>query len=426
MKTSFARAAVAVCLLGSATVVTPAINPIAPAEAATATPAPSIKVSKPVAAQLDAAKKLMDANDFASAVALIKQTQALPSLTDSDQYAINIYLARAAINANDFPTTESAAAAAIASPQLQDADKEFLYAAAVFGSTRNKHYDQTIKYADLYNAMGKPPSFLVLASLAEAYYNMGDYPKAEDFARKAIASKPGEAPNRGALSIIVNAQLKAKNQAGAQDTMRQILTYYNDPDDWAQMIDVSFNVRPMKEVEALFLYRLRMATKATANGADDYTIPANIAIGLGYAVEAKDILDTGIAAGAVQRNAAYNSIADRAAKDRASIASFDALARKTPTGDFDLRLAETYYGYGRYADAVEAANRALSKGTKIDPNEAKMVIGMSLARQGKSAEAAAAFNGVNGTPAMNKAKEMWLLYANAKYVSAPAAAAPAH
>ncbi len=70
----------------------------------------------------------------------------------------------------------------------------------------------------------------------------------------------------------------------------------------------------------------------------------------------------------------------------------DAAARKT--GDYDEKLAETYFGYKRYADAETAARRALSKPGGKDTLQTKMVLAMSLARQEKYADAIAAFKEV--------------------------------
>jgi hypothetical protein len=108
----------------------------------------------------------------------------------------------------------------------------------------------------------------------------------------------------------------------------------------------------------------------------------------------------------------------RAEKDKASIGEFDKLAQAHKTGDYDLKLAETYYGYGRYADAADAAQRAITKGGNKDPNDAQMVLGESLAMQGKNAEAAAAFARVSGNATTEKSAHLWTLYTQRKSTTA--------
>jgi hypothetical protein len=107
----------------------------------------------------------------------------------------------------------------------------------------------------------------------------------------------------------------------------------------------------------------------------DYGIIAALALSNGYPVEAQADLEAGQAAGKLNGKAAAQlpAVRARAAKDRASIASFDSMATKSPNGELDVKLAEAYYGYGRYEDAVAAARRGLSKGGgKTDANEANM------------------------------------------------------
>ncbi|HJW42048.1 MAG TPA: tetratricopeptide repeat protein, partial [Rhizomicrobium sp.] len=104
------------------------------------------------------------------------------------------------------------------------------------------------------------------------------------------------------------------------------------------------------------------------------------------------------------------------ARDRAVFPQYENVAKKGG-GDLMLKLAESYYGYGRYADAEATARDALAKGgPRMDPNEAKMLIGESLMMQGKTADAVTAFNSLsNPSPGYAKAQHIWLLFANRKY-----------
>jgi len=118
----------------------------------------------------------------------------------------------------------------------------------------------------------------------------------------------------------------------------------------------------------------------------------------------------------IARLASGERIRAAADKDRATISQFEALVAKTTSGEFDMKLAETYMGYGRYADAEATARRALSRGfAKLDRNEANMVLGEALIMQGKTADAIVAFNAVtNPSPGMAQAKRIWLVFANRK------------
>jgi tetratricopeptide (TPR) repeat protein len=366
----------------------------------------------------------MAAKDYAGALVLIKQAQALPDQTPVDTYQINDFLAITAFNLNDHATADTAFEAMADSPIMPDADKaSTLHNAALFASEA-KHDDKVIKYAQELSAMGGPPDAPVLAVLAQAYYRSNDFSNAEATAIKAINATPaGAAPNRGALEIALASELKQNKQDAAFKVLQTIVTNYDEPDEWSQIVDFSLGTKGIKDLDALNMYRLKMATKSTS-APDDYTVMASLALQNGYPAEAQAALDAGIAAGKVvtsgKSGAQLAEARTRAAKDRASLASFEAAAVKSPNGELDVKLAETLFGYGRYADAVTAARRGLGKGgAKTDANEANMIIGMSLAMQGNNADALTALDNVkNGSAATMRVQLLWSLYAGRKYATA--------
>ncbi len=408
MNKRIVRAALMACLLGTAAAFA-VTAPLTPAIAKSSGPSVSAAVGK----LLKPAQDAMTANDYAGALVLIKQAQALPDQTDYDTFKINEFLGNAYIKLNDHPNAEIAFVAMANSPlndQEPPENKANNIRIAALLATEQKHYPDGIKFSKAFLALGGKPDPLVLASLSQAYYYSNDFANAEATASQIVAATPaGEAPNRGGLEVLFGAQLKANKQDAALKTLEQIVTYYNDADEWGQLIDFSLGVKGIKDFEALHIYRLRPVVKATAHS-EDYKVMSSLALSIGYPVEAEAALQ----AGGLPVPA---DVRGRAAADRKTIDSFVGIAQKSPTGELDLKAAETLYGYGRYADAEAAARRALQKGgPKTNANEANMVLGQALMLQGKAADAVAAFNAVsNPSPGTAKAQHLWLLYAGNKY-----------
>lgn len=423
MKTNSVRAALAACLLATASL---AFLPLA-GHAAEKPAAPTEpKVSPPVAKLLDATKKLIDAGDLTTAKATVLQAKALPDKTGIDDVEINNFIGNIAVRQNDHATAEAAFSAMADSPDLPDSQKATVLRIAALLSTEQKHFDKGIKYANAFIALGGPPDDSVLASLSEAYYYTNDFANAEIAAKKAVAAaEPGKPPNQNALTVVFGSQIKLKKQADALNTLETMVTYYNGPDDWEQLIQAAFGTAGIKQIDDLNLFRLEVAAKASTSG-DEYDTYAQLAVQAGYPVEAQAALDAGLAAGKITNGgkmaALSANVRTRAAKDRATLASFEALAAKSATGELDIKLAQTYWGYGRYADVVTAARRGLGKGgAKTDSNEANLLIGMALTMQGNTADAVAALNNVKGGGAgMMKAAHLWSLYAGRKYATAAA------
>jgi tetratricopeptide (TPR) repeat protein len=379
-------------------------------------------VSTPVAKLLKPAADKLGTNDIAGASDLVKQAQALPDLTDFDKYKINEFAGQIAIKNNDFDTASKAYFAMADSPALATVTPEeqaqTLRIATLLAADR-KNYPAGIKYGKAFIALGGAHDAQLEASLAECYYYSGDYVNAEAMANAIVAATPaGTAPTRGAIEVLLYSQIKNGKQDAAHTTLETILTYYNDPDEWGQLLDVSLGVKGISTIQALHIYRLRFVVKATSR-ADDYSTAASSAISVQLPVEADAIVKAGSAAGAAVPPKLAADAAGRAATDRKTIGAFEGEAKKSPNGELDMRLAETYYGYGRYADAAEAARRALQKGgAKMDANEANMVLGESLLASGDTAGAQAAFNAVSDASApWAKAKHLWLLYLGNKYAA---------
>jgi len=384
----------------------------------------SQSVSKSLGTPLKAAQDAMKANDFAGALAHVKEAQAVPGLTEYDNYVINQFLGNIYIAQKDYKNAETAFVGMASSPDLPAADRANAYSTTVQLAVNNNDWATAIKFGELLQAIA-PLQGPLVEQMAVAYYNSGDKVKALAIAKPQIdADKAAGRPSSEALmQIQLGAQATSNDTAGAMATIEGMVAQHGNPDDWARLIDLAFTQKGLTDIQALNLYRLRIITGATTS-VDDYAIMGQVAsINLLYPVEGEMMIENGMSKGVVKpgdkASAALAQIRPKAAKDKASIGDFEKAAMARKTGDYDLKLAETYYGYGRYADAETAVRRAMSKGGVKDNAEAEMVLGMSLAQQGKNSDAAAEFAKVNGNANVTKIAHLWTVYATRQYGAAP-------
>lgn len=384
-----------------------------------ASAAPSI--SRSVAKPLSEADKAMKANDFATAAAKVQEAQAVADRTPFDDYNINEFAANLALKQNDLKTAEKYFAAAASSPAMPETDKKNLYTVTIQVATNVQDWPTIVTYGKQLQAM-KALDPMLVEPLAVAYYNTGDKAAAQSLAQSQIdADKAaGRQSAQGLMEIIMSAQAGSKDNAGAIATLEGLVVDYGAPENWARLIDPAFG-RGMTDIQALNLYRLRIATNATTS-VDDYAIMANITTKAGYPGETVSMLEHGLAKGEIKAgDQTAGPLAQARAKvpaDKRELPNFDAQAKARKTGDFDVKVAETYYGYGQYAEAEAVARRAMGKGGMKDPAEAPMLLGMSLAMQGKNAEAADTFSKVGGNANDQKIAHLWTLYATRKYTTA--------
>jgi tetratricopeptide (TPR) repeat protein len=381
---------------------------------------PAAKVSKDVAKPLSEAQKLMTANDLQGALAKVKEAQATTDRTPFDDFEINQFLGFISIKLNDHPTADTAFEAMADSPALPDADKKNIVHNALLLSAEAKHYQKTIAYGQQLEALNGMDSQST-TQLSIAYYNSGDQAHAQQYAQKAIdlAKAAGQQPDPTMLQIVMNSQVGQHNEAGAEQTLEQLYVSSGDPKALSQLIDVSISTPGMNDLYFLDLLRLKFVAHSLSP--DDYGQLGNAAYLQGYPTEAVNVLQQGGKGGDIMRKSRND-----AATDERQLPSIAASAAKSKTGEQDVKLAEDYWGYGRYADAEAAARRGIGKGGVKNPAEGQLILGMSLVAQGRYDEAVQALGAVGGNQAAKKTAHLWSLYAQQKKGSAAPAAAPAH
>jgi tetratricopeptide (TPR) repeat protein len=380
------------------------------------------KVGKEVGVPLSAAQKAMQAQDWAGALAAIKQAQAIPNKNPYEDYVINKFLSIVAINMKDMATARTAVEAAIASPAMPPEDKaDLVHNAFVLESAAN-NYPAIITYGKQLEAIG-PLTPEQLSNMAIAYYNTKNLGTAQQYAQKAIAAAKaaGKQPPQAALEITMNAQAKANPEAAVQ-TLEQIVSTTNSAPEWSKLIGNAFGAKGMNDVVAMDLYRLMQVTHSF--NASEAELAGRLANQLRYYGDAVAILEAAGARGSELASARSNS-----AKEQGALAAEISAGRRSG-GQAALYVAEALYGYGRYADAEQLARQAGPRAGK-NPGEAEMLVGMALVRQGKFSDAAQAFQSVSGSAAMMKAAHLWGIFARQQAgggtAPAPApAGAPSH
>jgi tetratricopeptide (TPR) repeat protein len=379
-------------------------------------PSLSHSVGKP----LSEADKAMKANDLATAAAKVQEAQAVADRTPFDDYTINQFAANLALKQNDLKSAEKYFTAAAASPAMPPDDKKNLYTVTVQVATNVQDWPTIVTYGKQLQAMNALEANLV-EPYAVALYNTGDQAGALQVAQTQVAADKAanRQPSQALMQIVLNGQAGSKDNAGAIATLEGLVVDYGNPNDWARLIEPAFG-KGMTDLQALNLYRLRVATNATTS-VEDYAIMATVTTKAGYPGETVSMLEHGLAKGEIkagdQTAAPLSAARAKVPGDKRDLPGFDNQAKARKTGDFDVKVAETYYGYGQYADAETAARRAISKGGVKDPAEAPMVLGMSLAMQGKNADAIDVFSKVGGNANDKKIAHLWTLYCQRKYTT---------
>jgi len=388
--------------------------------ASTAMAAPDAKppkASNAVLKQLQAAQAANNKKDYPTALAALDAAKKVSDRNPYDDYLIARFSTSVHIGMQDLDAADvDAEAAADLDPSaIPDAEKGPVYNTAMQLATRAKHNDKAVKYAKLYMTTTPPPSGKDLEMVSRALYQGGDYAGATALAQKNIdtAIAAGQRPGRDDLDIILAAQVKQKDEAGAEKTLETLVANYNNPDDWNQIMGVALTTKGMRDVDYVYMGRLMFLQNAKITPSDASLVGSTASrLGfLGEAAQAQKLGGTGFADPGPKIDADKKTFAQQVA------------AGPKQNGVYNVKTAEAAYGYGMYPEAETLAKAAKEKGGVQDTTEPDMVLGMAQAAQNKYAEAAQTFTAVNQpNPASARVARLWSYYAKVKANPATGAA----
>jgi hypothetical protein len=374
------------------------------------------KLTAGVAKNLQAAQTANNKKDFPAALASIDAAKQVSSRTPYDDLMINRFAMSIHVGMQDMAAADvDAEAAADTDPaQIPETDKASIYKPALQLALNAKKYDKAAKYAKLYQSTNPPAADMALIS--QALYLGGDYAGATALAQKNVdaATAAGQKPARSDLDVIMAAQVKQKDEAGAEKTLEILVSNYNTPEDWKQLMAVSLTTKGMRDVDYVYMGRLMFLQGGQVTQPDASLVGATASrLGfLGEAVQAQKLGGTG-----------FPDNAAKAEADKKTMAAQIAAGAKQ-NGLYNVKLAEALYGYGMYPEAIAAAQTAKQKGGLPDPTEADMVIGQAQAASGQYDAAATTFAGVSqSNPASARVARLWGYFAKSK--ANPAAAGTA-
>jgi tetratricopeptide (TPR) repeat protein len=428
MKKSLLRAAMIACLPFCAMSMAVVANPALAADKADKSEGP--KLSKSINKLMVDAKKAMDEKDYKTVVVKCEEAQKTADLTDYDKYLINRFLGVAYFSLGDRDKARANFIAVVKNPGTPVLDRQYLVGPAMSLAAEVNDNVTVIELGKSVIADGTTNPD-VLGTLANAYHQTNDYPNAITYAQKGLdmAIQQGKTPQYGLYQILAYSYDKLKDRKNEVKAFEGMARDYGKAEDWGYLIDFSLEFLPagnksMREIAALDFYRLRMLVGASWSPSN-YLEAADAANAIRSWGDARQVLEMGIDKGVINRTKVapvLNKTISDSKKDEPILAQVE----KTAKNSKDLaNVAEAYYGYGRYADAVRAAQKAIEAG---GPNaaEAKIVLAMSQIKQGDEATAKQTLANFQGDPALARAAELWNLYLARKYGKAAPAAPAAH
>jgi tetratricopeptide (TPR) repeat protein len=430
MKKSLLRATLVACLPFCAMAMTVAVIP---ANAAAAAAADAPHISRSIQKAVADCKKALDGHDYATALAKCTEAKNTADITDYDRYVVDRFLGVAYFQTNDRAHAGELFISVLRNPATPPDDFVTLVGPAMsLAADKNDHalVIDLGKLAIAHNAINNPD---VYGTLANAYYVTNDFQNAVLYSNKGVelARTQGKIPQYGLYQILTFSYDKLHDRPNTVRGFEMMARDYGKADDWRYLLDFSLDALPRSNptsaaIALLDLYRLRLIVNASWQPAN-YLEAADAAHGVRSWGDARTVLDRGIAEGVINRARVaplVNQTNNDARRDEPILPTVERSAHDSKAL---ANVAEAYYGYGRYADAVRVAQRAIDAGGPFAA-EAKLVMALAQIKQGNEAAARLTLANFTGDAALTRAAALVNLYlSRPQPVAAPAPApAPAH
>jgi hypothetical protein len=372
------HAALTAIFLGAATAGAASLVMAAPAQAAT--------VSPKVGADLKEAQSLAAAGNYRAAMAKVNEAEAAKS-SPEDGAIIAQMKQYIGVKSGDASIGGAAGAK------------------AKFANDYNSgKFKDVIADAELLrknNALDANSQLII----GQAYYKANDYAGCVKYTKTLGGSET-------ALQLEARCAYEIGDEATQRDALESLVARTGKPEYWRDLLKLGERAQGMTDHNTLDINRLKLMTGNIVTK-DDYTLLAQLALQLGFAAEAQDVIQKGMAAKVLTDDRSQKLLAlakQQAAADIASQAKTLAAAQAAPQGDALVKVGEDMIGQGNAKGAIPIIQAGLKKPLK-DAANGETRLGQAYLAAGQKADAVAAFAKVKTPEKDASIAHLWSLAA---------------
>ena len=402
MKKQNVVSAIAMSLVLAAGAVGPATVLLSPQPAVAAEQTLSTEVGRP----LIEARDLLNEKKFDEALAKAREADAVADKSPYESYMVAEILGSIYLQSRQYGNAAQTLERTIDSGQLAPADMaaRIKLLSQLYAQVRN--HGKTIEYG-LRALESNPGDNATRFSVGSSQYQSNQFQAAAATMRRAIrtAQQARTRPDENWLQLLLASEHQLGNKDGVRNALQQLVRLYPSDQYWGDYVaQVEEGLTGSSTKTSLDILRFRLSSGAM-EGANDYTIMAEIALQEGLPGDAQRALESGQEAGLIgtgsdasRHERLMTMASEQVSEDRASLEAGAAEAAAMEKGDADVSYGEAFWTYGQYAEAIEAIQRGIEKGvTNMD--DAQLRLGMAYLGAGNRSQANAAFKQItSGTP----------------------------
>lgn len=380
-----------------------------PGEAFSAERVPAMR--EPVYRQLSAVRDQADKEDYAKAIETLDRLRSQSNLNSYEQAMMwNLYAFVHYSRQEHARAIDAYRRVLQQRPIPESLENAALYSLAQMLVVTEQYGDALEALTEWFARVEEPDESAVML-LGQVHYQLGNY----DEARAAIEGGIREAKARN-LRVRENGYLMLRAILYAQrdyralaEVLESLVQEYPKREYWVQLSAVYGELGDEKR---------QLATLETAyeqelfEQENDYVMLAQLLMSNGVPYKAARVMQAGLDAGVVAADLVnLRTLADAwvlAKEYDRSIAALEAAAKLEGSGELDLRRAQILLELDRNRDALDAARRAIEKGSLRQPEQAHVIVGLALYRLEQLSAASDAFAHAAKSDDTRHMAEQWL------------------
>ncbi|HEX4235920.1 MAG TPA: hypothetical protein VH041_16640 [Caldimonas sp.] len=367
---------------------------------------------------LQAAQELIKSGRYREALAKVHDAEAVGAHNANETYLIERMRLAAASGAGDADGAARSFDALSNSGRIAPADKLRMIESIAVSYYRSQQYAKSMQWSQRYlREGGTSPS--VRTMLIQSQYLSGDFAGAtkELMVEVQGTERAGGTPGEDRLKLLLNSASKQGDNNAYVYAMERLVTYYPKKEYWADLLSRMQRKPNFSDRLSLDAYRLSLATGGMT-APSDFMEMAQLALQADLPGEGKQVIDKGIASGALSTGAQAERakrlkvlIDKKLAEQAASHAEDEKEALAAKSGDALLSLGMNLVYSGQAAKGVQLMQQGIAKGSLKRPDDARLHLGIAQVVAGDKAKAQATFKTVQGADGTTDLARLWSLYA---------------
>ncbi len=385
------------------------------ADAATTTAAPAETLRPEVAKLLVAAQEKIKARQFSDAMQKFTDVDLVANKTPYEIFVMERMRGTSALALNEHATAAKSFQTIIASGRLNASDR-LLYTEAVTGAHYQlKDYKLAADWAAraLKEGSTQPQTRILLI---QSLYLADDFARAKTEIDTAIAieDKAGRTMSEELLKMQGRTALKLNDTNAYLGALEKLVIHYPGKLYWADFIARLAGRPGISDRYIQDVFRLQLALGETLTGAQ-YLFLAQNAMQAGFPIDARQLLDKGVAAGVMGNGAEFRQLRDKAAKDAdddmKNIARSAADAEKGRDGPGLFNAGLNHVINGDKEKGIAMMEQGIKRPGLRRPEDFRLRLAITYAMSGESAKAAEMLAAITGPDGLAEVARLWAAYA---------------